>query len=360
MRRLSDAVGRDPGDDLPPRPQQSRLLDGVAEIVLANLWWTPQIRTGPANCAPSRATSAQLALTHPNVVPLLVTRPLATPLGQRPPGMLRPLEDVLTLLTSAGFTGEDALHIYRLLFGSCTATSSTSCRRSSSDPRKPTTYCGSVCTGSPITEFPLLRALAPALASYDGAAELDRFLDLLLPGLTVSLTDTANLHPEAPRRHRTGPSLTGAPRSKGRPTASDRDAANAGAVDSHFPSASCGMQPSGINGYSVATHPIAASSSWAPENSAKPRSAHRTALRAPGAATGWNINDLAATVWPRPRSAAVPASGGTRQHLLDCRDQASRGTARSKPGRAGLSAQPEDPRMRLGGKADRYSLLTSF
>jgi hypothetical protein len=33
---------------------------------------------------------------------------LATPLGQRPPGMLRPLEDVLALLTSAGFTGEDA------------------------------------------------------------------------------------------------------------------------------------------------------------------------------------------------------------------------------------------------------------
>src|ERR1700752_1455314 len=59
----------------------------------------------------------RLALTHPNVVPLLVTRPLATLLGQRPPGMLRPLEDVLVLLTSAGFTGVDALHIYRVLFG---------------------------------------------------------------------------------------------------------------------------------------------------------------------------------------------------------------------------------------------------
>jgi hypothetical protein len=43
-----------------------------------------------------------------------------------------------------------------------------------------------------ITEFPLLRALAPALASYDGAAELDRGLDLLLPGLTATLT-----HPES-------------------------------------------------------------------------------------------------------------------------------------------------------------------
>src|SRR5271166_46876 len=40
----------------------------------------------------------------------------------------------------------------------------------------------------PITEFPQLRALAPALASYDGAAELDRGLDLLLPGLTATFT----------------------------------------------------------------------------------------------------------------------------------------------------------------------------
>ena len=39
----------------------------------------------------------------------------------------------------------------------------------------------------PIREFPLLRSLAPALASYDGAAELERGLDILLTGLTDSL-----------------------------------------------------------------------------------------------------------------------------------------------------------------------------
>ena len=51
------------------------------------------------------------------MVPLLVTRPPATPLALRPQGTLRPLEDVLTLLTRAGFSGPDALHIYRALFG---------------------------------------------------------------------------------------------------------------------------------------------------------------------------------------------------------------------------------------------------
>ncbi|MGO8853287.1 MAG: TetR/AcrR family transcriptional regulator, partial [Mycobacterium sp.] len=47
----------------------------------------------------------------------------------------------------------------------------------------------------PITEFPHLRALAPALASYDGAAELDRGLDLLLAGLTADRT-----HPDGSPR----------------------------------------------------------------------------------------------------------------------------------------------------------------
>jgi hypothetical protein len=51
------------------------------------------------------------------VVPLLVTRPLATPLALRPKGTLRPLKDILALLTGAGFSGSDALHIYRALFG---------------------------------------------------------------------------------------------------------------------------------------------------------------------------------------------------------------------------------------------------
>jgi threonine/homoserine efflux transporter RhtA len=43
----------------------------------------------------------------------------------------------------------------------------------------------------PIREFSLLRSLAPALASYDGATELERGLDILLTGLTDLLTPSA-------------------------------------------------------------------------------------------------------------------------------------------------------------------------
>src|SRR6187200_2342187 len=188
MRRLSDEVGRDPTVIYRHVPNKAALLDGVAEIVLGQLRvdiadpdWARQLRAVAHDFC-------RLALEHPNVVPLLVTRPLATPLGQRPPGMLRPLEDVLALLTSAGFTGDDALHIYRMLFGFLYGHILNELQEVIERPEETDHVLRLGLHRLAITEFPLLRALAPALASYDGAAELDRGLDLLLPGLTATLT----------------------------------------------------------------------------------------------------------------------------------------------------------------------------
>ncbi len=130
----------------------------------------------------------RLALAHPNVVPLLVTRPLATPLGQRPPGMLRPLEDVVALLRSAGFSAVDALHIYRVLFGYLYGHILTELQEVIERPEETDDVLRLGLHRLTITEFPQVRALASALGCYDGAAELDRGLDLLLIGLTATLT----------------------------------------------------------------------------------------------------------------------------------------------------------------------------
>ena len=188
MRRLSNALGRDPVMLYRHVPNKAAVLDGVVEIVLAQLLvdttdpnWATQLRTVAHHFR-------QLALAHPNVAPLLLTRPLATPLGQRPPGMLRPLEDILALLTSAGFTGNDALHIYRVLFGYLHGHIINELQQVIERPEETDDVLRLGLHRLAVTEFPQLRALAPALASYDGAAELDRFLDLLLPGLTATLT----------------------------------------------------------------------------------------------------------------------------------------------------------------------------
>jgi len=130
----------------------------------------------------------RLALAHPNVVPLLVTRPLATPLGQRPIGMLRPLEDVLTLLTSAGFSGADALHIYRVLFGYLHGHILTEIQEVIERPDETDDVLRLGLHRLPVSQFPHVRALASDLANYHGAAELDRGLDILLFGLTATLT----------------------------------------------------------------------------------------------------------------------------------------------------------------------------
>src|ERR1700743_2776077 len=117
MRRLGAALGRDPMVLYRHAPGKAALLDGVVETVLCQLHVDPADPDWAAQLRTVARDYRALALAHPNVVPLLVTRPLATPLALRPRGTLRPLEDILALLTRAGFSGPDALHVYRALFG---------------------------------------------------------------------------------------------------------------------------------------------------------------------------------------------------------------------------------------------------
>jgi AcrR family transcriptional regulator len=188
MRRLARALDRDPMVLYRHAANKAALLDGVAETVLAQLHvdpadpdWSAQLRTV------ARAYRA-LALAHPHVVPLLVTRPLATPLGLRPRGTLRPLEDILALLTRAGFSGPDALHIYRALFGFLHGHILNELQELIENPEETDDLLRLGLHRLPIREFPLLRSLAPALARYDGGAELERGLDILLAGLTAALS----------------------------------------------------------------------------------------------------------------------------------------------------------------------------
>src|SRR5580693_9177136 len=174
MRRLARALDRDPMILYRHAPNKAALLDGVAETVLAQLKvdpadpdWAGQLR------AVARDYRA-LALAHPHVVPLLVTRPLATPLALRPHGTLRPLENVLALLIHAGFTGPEALHIYRALFGFLHGHVLNELQEIVENPDETDDLLRLGLYRLPIAEFPLIRSLASDLASYDGAAELER------------------------------------------------------------------------------------------------------------------------------------------------------------------------------------------
>jgi AcrR family transcriptional regulator len=193
MRRLEAALDRDPMILYRHAPGKAALLDGVVEVVLGQLSvdpadpdWAGQLR------AVARDYRA-LALAHPHVVPLLVTRPLATPLALRPRGTLRPLEDLLDLLTRAGFSGADALHIYRALFGFLNGHVLNELQELVDNPNETDDLLRLGLHRLPIAEFPLLRGLAHDLAAYDGASELESGLDILLTGLADTLSPAGGL-----------------------------------------------------------------------------------------------------------------------------------------------------------------------
>ena len=193
MRRLAAALDRDPMIIYRHAPGKAALLDGVVEIMLAQLSvdpadpdWAGQLR------AVARDYRA-LALAHPHVVPLLVTRPLATPLALRPRGTLRPLEDLLELLTRAGFSGADALHIYRAFFGFLNGHVLNELQELVDNPDETDDLLRLGLHRLPISEFPLLRGLAHALAAYDGESELESGLDILLTGLAGTLSPSVRL-----------------------------------------------------------------------------------------------------------------------------------------------------------------------
>lgn len=193
MRRLGQELNCDPMSLYRYADNRAALLDGVSELVLDELEifahdpdWKAQLRRIAHDLR-------LLALRHPNVVPLLVTRPLSTPLGLRPLGTLRPLEQILSLLIDAGFEPPDALHVYRVYYAFLYGHILNELQEFIVDPEENEALLRLGLHRLPAKDFPRLRELAPVLADYDGSAELDEGLTILLSGLETHLT-----HPVRP------------------------------------------------------------------------------------------------------------------------------------------------------------------
>jgi AcrR family transcriptional regulator len=188
MRRLGQELGRDPMSLYRYAASRAALLDGVTELVLNELAIFPDDKDWQTQLRRIAHDLRLLALRHPNVVPLLVTRPLSTPLGLRPLGTLRPLEQILSLLIDAGFAPEDALHVYRAYYGFLYGHILNELQELIVDPEENEALLRLGLHRLPAKDFPRLRALAPVLADYDGAAELDQGISILLSGLAAHLS----------------------------------------------------------------------------------------------------------------------------------------------------------------------------
>jgi AcrR family transcriptional regulator len=183
MRRLGQALDRKVMTLYRYIPSKDALLDGVVARVLTDLAVNPGAADWRQELRDLAISFRALALAHPHAVPLLVTRPLTSPLGQRPPATLRPLEDFLELLIRAGFDPADALHAYRLFFGFLHGHVLDELQDIIEDPDEADDLLRLGLHRLPRHDFPQLRALAPELVSYDGAAHLQQGVELMITGL---------------------------------------------------------------------------------------------------------------------------------------------------------------------------------
>ena len=204
MRRLGQALDRNPMAIYRHAADKDVLLDGVVELVAAELVaprrpdrnghghgnedvsedgdheWEAVLRR-------MAHTFRRVALAHPHVVPLLLTRPLSGPLALRPLGTLRQLEELLELFVTAGFDPQGALHAARLFTGFLYGHVLHELQDQIDNPDETDDLLRLGLHRLPLTQFPRLRSLAAVLATYDGATELDEGLSIVLAGLRSQL-----------------------------------------------------------------------------------------------------------------------------------------------------------------------------
>ncbi|GAA5117695.1 TetR/AcrR family transcriptional regulator C-terminal domain-containing protein [Pseudonocardia adelaidensis] len=187
MRRIGKALDRDPMRLYRFASGKEELLDGVVELVLAELRIPAAGASWEEVLRHTAHSFRDIALTHPHVVPLLVTRPLATPLALRPLGTLRPLERLLELFIDAGFDARGALHAYRLYLGFLQGHVLNELQERVHDPDETDDLLRLGLHRLPAREFPRIRSLAAELAAYDGLEELEEGLDVVIGGLRRQL-----------------------------------------------------------------------------------------------------------------------------------------------------------------------------
>ena len=187
MRALGRKLGRDPMALYRYTSNRSALLDGLVELVLGQLVIPADSEDWKGQLRRTAHDFRSLALAHPHVIPLLISRPLSTPLGLRPLGTLRPLEQFLELLIGAGFSPVDTLHTYRIFFGFLYGHINAERLELVDDPQEAEHLVNLGLHRLPPEEFQNIRSLRGALARYDGAAELDHGLDIILTGLVNRL-----------------------------------------------------------------------------------------------------------------------------------------------------------------------------
>src|SRR5438270_11798480 len=194
MRRLGAFLGVEGMALYRYVPSRDDLLDGVVDTVLDALHHDPEVhlhaKFGWQNYLQRLAHGIRrIALDHPAVFPLLVTRPPAAPWIRPPLRSLRWLESFFGVLTDAGFSDPGAVAAYRayttFLLGHLLLEVSHSGTTMTGDDDE----AGGTPADSPpdvgLEKYPRLRALESLLDQDETVSEFEEALEGLLDRLEV-------------------------------------------------------------------------------------------------------------------------------------------------------------------------------
>ncbi|WP_377268039.1 TetR family transcriptional regulator [Peterkaempfera sp. SMS 1(5)a] len=194
MRRLATRLGVEPMALYRYAAGKQALLDGLVEAFFAEVAARLEL---PADTGAARAAGTsgldwrdelhryalaftRVAEAHPEVFPLVATRPLAVPLARRPTPMLQLNECVLDLLSRAGFDDRAALALQRAVTAWVLGYLLVDKRLAVDNPEEPDPMLRLGLHRLPAADYPRLRATAPLLTDHDERAELAAGLDALL------------------------------------------------------------------------------------------------------------------------------------------------------------------------------------
>ncbi|WP_420814078.1 TetR/AcrR family transcriptional regulator C-terminal domain-containing protein [Nakamurella deserti] len=167
------------------------LLDGIVEHVIDDLYTDPDVQFTAPHWEDYLARLAhavrRIALTHPEVFPLIATRPPAAPWLRPPLRSLRWMETFLGTLRECGFSDEAAVSAYRgfssfllghlLLEVSALGADTAPIEQAEPEPA----------TSADLTGYPLLQRLEPMLSQNRSAEEFEKSLESLLDRLEAQL-----------------------------------------------------------------------------------------------------------------------------------------------------------------------------
>ncbi len=180
-------------------PGREALLDGIVETVVDELFGDPDVHlkahAGWVDYLQRLAHGLRrIALAHPEVFPLVATRPPAAPWIRPPLRSLRWIESLLEVMTSAGFSDEAASAAYRafssFLLGHLLL--EVSARGVETGPVEEP----DVTPIDDLSAYPILRRLEPHLAQDVAAADFEEALEALLDRIALLLPPRRRPHRE--------------------------------------------------------------------------------------------------------------------------------------------------------------------